>query len=254
VITLGLEEPVVDPKLWVEMEGLRVRCDRSLLVFWGRPFEIAKSLLADVEEEQKLKIPALRGAMGRYGGSEVCVYRLFIGSPAAVIAAELLIAVGVKKFLVFGGCGAIHPSVKIYDLVIPTWGIREEGASYHYLPPDVVPRPSERIVKVLEEELKPVARSLGIGLHLGGVWTTDALFRETRDKVRKYSEMNVLCVDMESTALMSVAMYRGVELGIVHVVTDQLYGDKWTMYSDDNRMTKVEKEAVQTLIKVLNRI
>jgi len=68
---VGLEEPVVDPKLWVEMEGLRVHCDRSLLVFWGRPFEIAKSLLADVEEKQKLKIPALRGAMGRYGGSEV---------------------------------------------------------------------------------------------------------------------------------------------------------------------------------------
>jgi len=74
------------------------------------------------------------------------------------------------------------------------------------------------------------------------------------EEVRKYSEMNVLCVDMESTALMSVAMYRGVELGILHVVTDQLYGDKWTMYSDDNRMAEVEKEAVQTLIKVLSRI
>jgi len=46
---------------------------------------------------------------------------------------------------------------------------------------------------------------------------------------------------MESTALMSVAMYRGVELDLVHVVTDQLYGDIWTMYSDDNRMTEAEK-------------
>ncbi len=114
-----------------------------------------------------------------------------------------------------------------------------------------MPRPSERIVKILREELDPVAQRLGIGLHVGGVWTTDAVFRETRDKVRKYSEMNVLGVDMESTALMTVAMYRGVELGIALVVTDELYGAKWVIYQDDDKMAKIEKEIVQTMIRIL---
>ncbi|ABM80519.1 phosphorylase [Hyperthermus butylicus] len=103
---------------------------------------------------------------------------------ARVLALELLIAAGVEKLVVFGGAGAIHPPrVKIYDLVVSTWGIREEGTSYHYLPPGVVPKPSEDMVKLLVDALSPVAQRLGIGLHIGGVWTTDAVFRETRDKV-----------------------------------------------------------------------
>ncbi len=93
-----------------------------------------------------------------------------------------------------------------------------------------------------------------MNLHVGGIWTTDAIFRQTRDKVRKYSSEGVLAVDMESTALMAIAMYRGVELGIAHVVTDELYGEKWTMYSDDDMMARVEKEVVQSLIEVLARI
>ena len=167
---------------------------------------------------------------------------------------ELLVAAGVRKFLVFGACGAIHPSVKIYDIVIPTWGIREEGTSYHYLPPDVVPRPSERAARILQEKLNSVVQKLSIRLHLGDVWTIDAIFRETKDKVRKYSKINVLGVDMESTALMSIAMYRGVDLGIALIVTDELYRDKWVIYQDDDRMAKIEKEIMQVMIKTLVEI
>jgi len=157
----------------------------------------------------------------------------------------------VKRFLVLGACGAIHPLVRILDIVVPTWGIREEGTSYHYLPPHVVPKPSERIVEILRRELDPVARGLGAGLHLGGVWSTDAVYRETRDKVRRYSEMNALCVDMESTALMSVAMYRGVELGIALIVTDELHGEKWRFCRDRERAELLEREVTRALLEAL---
>ena len=145
----------------------------------------------------------------------------------------------------------MHSSVRIHDIVVPTWGIGEEGTSYHYLPPDVVPKPSERIMEILWKELDPVARRLSVKLHLGGVWSTDAIFRETRDKVRKYSEMNALCVDMESAALMTIAMYRSVELGIALNVTDELHGEKWRFCRDSERAELVEREAVQTLLEAL---
>mgnify|MGYP001770668663 CR=1 FL=1 len=167
------------------------------------------------------------------------------------MAMELLIAAGVRKFVLFGGCEAIHPSVKIYDLVVPTWGVREEGTSYHYLPPNVVPKPSEYVSKAIEEILRPMARELNINLHVGGIWTTDAIFRQARDKVRRYSSKGVLAVDMESTAPMTVAMYRGVKLGIVHVVTDELYGEKWIIYSNDSKMAEIEKSIVESLIETL---
>ncbi len=254
MIMMGKEEPVITPKDWAEMEGLEHLCDRCLLVLWTRSLEYAKAVLRDVVEEPKMKIPALKGVRGRYGDASVCIYRTYIGAPAVAMAMELLIAAGVRKFILFGGCGAIHPSVKIYDLVVPTWGVREEGTSYHYLPPGTVPKPSENVSKIIEKTLRSVARELGVNLHVGGIWTTDAIFRQTRDKVRKYSSEGVLAVDMESTALMAIAMYRGVELGIAHVVTDELYGEKWTMYSDDDMMARVEKEVVQSLIEVLARI
>ncbi len=254
MITLGLEEPVITPKAWNKMDNFKASCDRVLFVAWTRPLEYAKKFLEDAVEEAKLKIPAVKGVVGRYGDAKICVYRIYIGAPAAAMAMELLIAAGVRKFILFGGCGAIHPSVKIYDLVVPTWGIREEGTSYHYLPPDVVPEPSSYVSKAIEEKLRPVTKELSINLHVGGIWTTDAIFRQTRDKVRKYSSKGVLAVDMESTALMAVAMYRGVELGIVHVVTDELHGRQWTMYQDDNKMAKIEKKTVEILIEILARL
>ena len=131
---------------------------------------------------------------------------------------------------------------------------RRVPAIYHYLPPDIVPKPSEKVSKVIEKRLRPVAQGLGINLHVGGIWTTDAIFRQTRDKVREYSSKGVLAVDMESTALMAVAMYRGAKLGIVHVVTDELYGEEWVMYRDDNKMAEIEKKTVQTLIETLAEI
>ncbi len=101
------------------MDGFEAPCDRCLFVFWGRSFDIAKGILEGVEEE-KLRIPALRGARSRYGGVEIYVYRLCISAPVVTIAMEILIASGVKKFLVFGGCGAMHPSGRIYDIVVLT--------------------------------------------------------------------------------------------------------------------------------------
>ncbi|WFO74884.1 nucleoside phosphorylase [Desulfurococcaceae archaeon MEX13E-LK6-19] len=253
MITPGRGEPVIEPKMFVEMEKFRSPCERFILVFWDRPVDIAKQVLED-SREVKLAIPYRKSVRGKYNDVDICVASIFFGAPASVMALELLIAAGARKFLVFGGCGAIHPSVKIFDIVIPTWGIREEGTSYHYYPPDVVPKPSEKIVEVLQRELRCTARSLGTRLYTGGIWTTDAIFRETRDKIGKYSEMNVLAVDMESTALMSVAMYRGVDLGIALVVTDELYGDKWRIYQDDDKAQKVEEEIVKTMIKVLAEI
>ncbi len=251
MITPGLEEPVITPRAWAEIDGFKASYDRCLFVAWTRPLEYAKKFLEDAVEEAKLKILVVKGVRGRYGDTRICVYRIYIGAPAAVMAMELLVAAGVRKFILFGGCGAIHPSVRVYDLVVPTWGIREEGTSYHYLPSDIVPKPSKEVFTALKKKLRPIARELDIDLHVGGIWTTDAIFRQTRDKVRKYSSKGVLAVDIESTALMAVAMYRDVELGIVHVATYELYREKWIMYQDDNKMAEIEGKVVQTLIEIL---
>ncbi len=59
------------------------------------------------------------------------------------------------------------------------------------------------------------------------MWTIDAPFRETMDKVQEYARRGVLAVEMECTALMSIAAYRGINLAAVLVITDELFGEGW---------------------------
>jgi len=253
MIEPGAGEPVIDPRKWVKMINFEAPCDRCLLAFLRTPLDVGKKIFEEIEESV-LKIPTLGNIKGRYRGVDICVAMPYFGAPAAVMALELLIAAGIRKFIVYGAAGAIHPSVKIFDIVVPTWGIREEGVSYHYLPENIVLKPSEKVVKILVEKLSPLARSLNIRLHIGGIWTTDAIFRETRDKIAKYSSMNILAVDMESTALMSVAMFRGVDLGIALIITDELYRESWRIFSDKRKMARIEEEVVKALFEVLVRI
>ena len=62
-----------------------------------------------------------------------------MGAPMAVMLLEQLIALGARRLLYLGFCGALVPSYRIGDLFLPVQAIREEGTSYHYLPADIVP-------------------------------------------------------------------------------------------------------------------
>jgi purine-nucleoside phosphorylase len=66
-----------------------------------------------------------------------------------------------------------------------------------------------------------------IKFHSGAIWTTDAIYRETRHKVETYQRLNALAVEMEISSLFTVARYRGVDLGALAVVSDELTSFKW---------------------------
>lgn len=153
--------------------------------------------------------------------SDLLLCKLDIGAPAATLAVEVMIASGVKKVLMMGVAGSLSPLCQIGSYVIPTWGVREEGTSYHYMPSSWCPKPSMRLVRELSEGLSCLEpRS-------GGVWSTDAPYRETLRKVRKYARMGVLAADMETTALMAVSRKRKAEFAAVLTISDLMYGAEW---------------------------
>jgi len=79
------------------------------------------------------------------------------------------------------------------------------------------------MTKTLESSL---GRS-GVRTLRGGVWTTDAPFRETVGKVHRYSSLGALAVEMECSALMAVAEFRGVRLAAGLAITDELFEGVW---------------------------
>jgi len=130
------------------------------------------------------------------------------GAPASVAGLEDMIASGATHIIALGLAGSINPMARIGDIVVPLRGVREEGTSYHYAPPEYTPQPSRELVEALTRAL----RRIGASPLTGGVWTTDAMYRETLDKVGAYSARGILVVEMEMTALMTVANYREAEL------------------------------------------
>ena len=146
-----------------------------------------------------------------------------IGAPNAVTMLESLIAFGAKNIIVVGCCGSIQPDLNIGDVVLPLRAISEEGASAHYHPEKFPPEADAE----LSERIAAMARGKNWPLREGAVWTTDAPYRETCAKVKSYGEQGILAVEMEMSALFTVAKFRGAKLAAVLAVSDELAEMKW---------------------------
>ncbi len=170
-----------------------------------------------------------------------------MGAPAAAMFLETLIAWGARKFLYFGWCGAIAPQIKIGDIIVPTGAVINEGTSRHYhagLNQTAVPSPgiNDAIRRALEAHAQPY--------HDGLIWTTDAIFRETPAKVTSFQEQGALGVEMETSALFTVADYHKVEMGCVLAVSDELATLKWQPGFKDERFKK-SRAVIAELITML---
>ena len=144
-----------------------------------------------------------------------------VGAPMAVLCLEKLIALGALRIVLYGWCGSLAQSLRVGDLFMPTDALSEEGTSAHYQP---TPLP---IDDTLHRDLLDRLISLGYAPHQGMIWTTDAVYRETREKVASHGARGILAVDMEYAALRTVAAFRGVSLAALMLVSDELTGAVW---------------------------
>jgi uridine phosphorylase len=163
---------------------------------------------------------------------------------------EKLIALGAQRLWVLGWCGSLQPDLRIGDLVVPITAFSEEGTSAHY----PVDEQSRRSDPCLNEHLKRALHRANLPFRAGPVWTTDAIYRETRAKVAEYGSMGILAVEMEISALISVAAYRSVALAGVLVVSDELSSLEWRHGFNANEVPRRSRDACRVLLDIcLNR-
>ena len=110
-----------------------------------------------------------------YNGRRLCYYHPGIGSAQAAGLMEEVIAFGCRKFVACGGCGSLDRSVTLGQLVCLTGAVRDEGASYHYLPPSREVEADKGVLKVITG----VMARRGVPFVHGKTWSTDAPYRET---------------------------------------------------------------------------
>lgn len=158
-------------------------------------------------------------AHGSIEGAPLSVTLLPVGAPAAVMHAEVLIAAGARALITVGSAGSLQPDLPIGSLVLPTGATREEGTSFHYAPSTVDAGADSHATDVIRE----TCSLLGLSSREGRVWTTDAPFRETRARIDAHARQGTLAVDMEASALFVLGAARGIAVGSLFIISDELY-------------------------------
>jgi uridine phosphorylase len=175
------------------------------------------------------EITSLRSEMGKHPvyrfttpHGDVALAHPGIGSPLAAGMMEETIALGARQFIACGGAGVLDSS-PVGSVLVPTAAVRDEGTSYHYLPPSREVVLQADVVKVIGATLSERA----VSHRLVKTWTTDAFYRETPARMAARRAEGCACVEMETAALSAVAQFRGVKFGQLLYGGDDLGGAQW---------------------------
>ena len=147
-----------------------------------------------------------------------------IGAPGVSMLFEILIELGIKRFINVGIAGGLQKTSRVGDIVVCTSAIRDEGVSYHYLrDPSASALPSENLTAAFKRTLERD----GIRYTEGPTWTTDAFFRETVGEIQHYQQEGIVTVEMEAAALFAISSMRGVEMASGFVISDSVADLVW---------------------------
>jgi nucleoside phosphorylase len=146
-----------------------------------------------------------------------------VGAPIAASLFEDLIALGCRKFIACGGAGVLDKNIAVGHLLVPSAAVRDEGTSYHYLPPAREVCASAAGIAAIER----VLQAHGIEYLISKTWTTDAPYRETSAKIQRRKEEGCLTVEMEAAAFFAVAQFRHVVFAQILYGGDDVSGLEW---------------------------
>lgn len=121
--------------------------------------------------------------------------------------------------------------IKVGQILVVDGAIRDEGFSYHYIAPSryiyTEPKVTDSIVRYLDDN--------SISYIRGITWTTDAMFRETHDRIARRKAEGAKIVEMEQAGCIAVARCRGLAYGALIYGGDDVSQDEWSNRSWQSR-------------------
>ena len=144
-------------------------------------------------------------------------------APLAAGFTDELIALGCRAFIACGGAGVLDQRLVVGHVVVPDAAVRDEGTSYHYLPPAREVAPSPAALAAIEATLQ----RHNVPYVVGKTWTTDGFYRETAARVARRRAEGCLTVEMEAAAFFAVGQFRDVAIGQILYGGDDLSGEVW---------------------------
>ncbi len=184
-----------------------------------------------LEKSGKIKkIEELNSTLGKHNiyelnhnGLAINIFNPGLGGPMSAGFLEELISLGVKECIACGGAGVLKSDIKMGEVIVATEAVREEGTSYHYIEHDENILVNKKILKAIGKVLK----QNNINYIEGKVWTTDAIYRETRKKIADKKEEGCIAVDMEFASMLAVSLFRNINFGQILYGGDNVSGEIW---------------------------
>ena len=153
-----------------------------------------------------------------YEGQDYGIIGCAVGAAFAVLVAEELFVSGCQFLISMTSAGQILPVRTPPYFIIIDRALRDEGTSYHYLPPAEYSVAEERLIQLATESLTVA----NVTVQVGATWTTDAPFRETGEAISAAEQAGILAVEMEAAALYAFAAARKNQVLCLAHVTNQM--------------------------------
>ncbi|MBQ1554960.1 MAG: nucleoside phosphorylase [Clostridia bacterium] len=173
-----------------------------------------------------------------YQGKRLGLFLMDVGAPACAALCEELYQMGARTILLFGSCGVLDSRIGDCSIIVPHAALRDEGTSYHYLPP------ADEIA-VNQAHLDAFTAMLDqwqVRYTVGKTWTTDGVYRETPAKIARRRAQGCVCVEMECAAAAAVAQFRGKDFFTFFFAADNLDAAEWDPRSLDNAANPTGKD------------
>ena len=176
----------------------------------------------------------------RYRDVELALYMSGVGAPLCVGNQEEIYALGAECLVLFGTCGVLDRNIADCAVILPDAALRDEGTSYHYAPPS-----DEIAVNVHHAGLfLDLMKEFQLHCVTGKTWTTDSMYRETREKAARRKAAGCICVDMECASVAAAAQFRGKEALQFFYAADNLDSAEWDERSLSNFANLEEKDRI----------
>ncbi|MWV42406.1 purine-nucleoside phosphorylase [Paenibacillus sp. HJL G12] len=208
---------------------------------------IAETYLQDVTCYNEVR--GMLGFTGTYKGKRISVQGTGMGIPSiSIYVNEMISQYGVKNLMRVGTCGGMQKDVHVRDVILAQASCTDSGANRHYFDGyDFSPIASFNLLKTAYD--KGVEK--GLKLHVGNVFSSDIFYRDDKSVVEKLMQHGILGIEMETTALYTLAAKFGVNALTLLTVSDHLLTGEETSAEERqttfNDMMEVALETAITL-------
>lgn len=192
----------------------------STVLMAGDPLRakfIADSYLEEVVQYNGVR--NMLGYTGRYKGKLVSVQGHGMGIPSiGIYTHELFHFYGVERIIRVGSAGCIQPHIQLGDVIIAMAASTDSAFTRHFgLPGDFSPIATFHLL----EKAVAAARAKGIEPHVGNILSSDIFYNASDEPMKKWASMGILAVEMEATALYSIAAAAGKEALCIVTASDK---------------------------------